>query len=126
MKRLYADDDFEAVIRVFRPDEGGRSSPVFNGIRWDFVYAGEQPEDGPHMIWSDFIDKNADTLPRDEAIPIDVPLRARMVIVADNMREKHRHKILVGGRFFCKEGPKRVAEGRITKITGLFEPRSYS
>jgi hypothetical protein len=123
MKRLYAADDFEAVIRIFRPDEGGRSSSTFNGIRWDFVYADEEPADGLYMIWPDFVDDNGDSLPADAILPVDASLPARMVVVNDEMREKHRSKIRVGGRFYCCEGPKRVAEGRVTKVTELLDPR---
>jgi hypothetical protein len=41
--RLYQHDDFEAIIRIFRPDEGGRQTPAFNGIRWDFAYVDDPP-----------------------------------------------------------------------------------
>ena len=37
LNRLYQHDDFEATIRVYRCSEGGRRTPAFNGIRWDFA-----------------------------------------------------------------------------------------
>src|ERR1700730_8307853 len=103
MTRLYPVDDFEAVIRIFPPDEGGRSSPAFNGIRWDFVYADQQATDGLHMIWPDFVDTNALSLPADRPLPVGAPLPARMVIVVDEWRKKHRIKIRAGIRFYCCE-----------------------
>src|SRR5438105_4250291 len=103
-------DDFEAVIRILRSDDGGRASPAFNGIRWDFVYAGREA-DGPHMIWPDFVDENGASWPADKPLPVDAPLEARMVIAVEEMRDRHRGNIHVRTRFYCCEGPKRAAEG---------------
>ena len=55
MKRLHRiPDDFEAVIRIYTPEEGGRLSPPFNGIRWDFAYADDPPAKDLFMIHPDF------------------------------------------------------------------------
>jgi translation elongation factor EF-Tu-like GTPase len=96
--RLYKQpDDFEAIIRIFSADEGGRMTPPFNGIRWDFAYAEDDvPTTGLHMIWPDFIDEAGDSLPTDQALPIGVALQARMTVVVDDMRsELHRERIAV-------------------------------
>ena len=48
-----------------------------------------------------------------------------MTVVMDEMRCKlHRARIREGVRFYCHEGAKRVAEGRVVKITGLFNERA--
>jgi hypothetical protein len=42
----------------------------------------------------------------------------------DKLRmELHRPRIREGARFFCHDGLKRVAEGRVTKILALNEER---
>jgi hypothetical protein len=122
--RLYPYDDFEAVIRVFSPTEGGRRTPVFNGIRWDFAYAEGQPPETLYMIWPDFYETDGRSLPNDQPLPTEVDLPARMVVVIDEMRaEVHRGRIAPGVRFFCHEGGHRVAEGKVIRITGLFKSR---
>jgi translation elongation factor EF-Tu-like GTPase len=122
--RLYVHDDFEATIRIFTLEEGGRRTPAFNGIRWDFAYADESPATSLYMIWPDFFAAHGQPLGKDQPLPVGVELSARMMIVVDEMRaEIHRGRILPGVRFFCREGGKRVAEGMVTRITGLFVPR---
>jgi translation elongation factor EF-Tu-like GTPase len=117
-------DDFEAVIQIYTAEEGGRVTPVFNGIRWDLCYAEDRAEAGIYMIWPDFIDHDQNSLPTSQPLPIGVELSARMVILVDEMRERvHRQRIKVGSKFYCHEGAKRVAFGRVTKITGLFKER---
>jgi len=128
MNRLYpTQDDFEATIRIFRTDEGGRKSPPFNGIRWDLCYAGDSPQESLWVIWPDFFDDLGESLPTDRALPVDVELPARMTIMNNELRvQVHQKRVEVGTKFFCQEGPKAVAEGRVTKITGLFNERSRS
>jgi hypothetical protein len=121
---LHPPDDFEATIRLYGPKEGGRRSPVFNGIRWDFAYAEGQPRDTLYMIWPDFFDTDGRSLPRDEPLPRGVELSARMTVIMDEMRESvHRRRIVPGVRFYCHEGRLRTAEGVVTRITGLFSKR---
>jgi hypothetical protein len=123
-KRLYPTDDFEARIRIYSAAEGGRLTPPYNGIRWDFAYADEEPADTLYMIWPDFVDQEGNSRSTDSPLPIGEELPARMRILVDEMREQvHRGRVASGVRFFCHEGSKRVAEGVVTRITGLFEPR---
>lgn len=125
MHRLYKiQDDFEASIRIFSAEEGGRMSPPFNGIRWDFCYSEDSASKGLWMIWPDFFDENGGSLPTDEPLPIGVNLAARMTIFADQLRsEVHQKRLVVGSTFYCHEGGKRVAFGAVTRITGLFNER---
>jgi hypothetical protein len=125
MIRLYSTDDFEAVIRILPLGMGGRETAPFNGIRWDICYAVDKAEDGLWAIHPDFLDQSQNSLPKDKPLPIDTEIPARMVIMNDELRQKvHRSKIAVGEEFYCHEGSKRVAVGRITKITGLFKART--
>lgn len=119
MKRLYKHlDDFEATITIFTKEEGGRETPAFNGIRWDFLYAKNNPEGEMYMIWPEFIDKNGDAIEKD--IPLIGTLSARMHIVNQEIKNiVHVSRMHVGTEFYCMEGPKKVGKGVITKITGL-------
>jgi len=125
MHRLSAvPDDFEAVIRILSEAEGGRKTPPFNGIRWDFSYAQDEASNHLYMIWPDFFSSSGDSMPTDSPLPIGVELSARMTILNDEMREQiHRARIEAGLEFYCHEGPKRVAIGRVTRITGLHDVR---
>ena len=122
-ERLYPHDDFEATIRMYSQAEGGRRTPALNGIRWDFAYAENHPPDTLYMIWPDFYDPDGRSLPDYQPLPCGVELPARMVVVMDEMRDAvHRARIAPGVRFFCHEGGRRVAEGVVTRTTGLFVP----
>jgi hypothetical protein len=93
-------------------------------VRWDFAYAEGQPPGTLSMIWPDFFAADGRSLPTDQPLPIGVELSARMAVVMDELRaEVHRGRIAPGVRFFCHEGGQRVAEGVVTRITGLFAPR---
>jgi translation elongation factor EF-Tu-like GTPase len=121
----YQKDDFEARIRIFGVAEGGRRSPAFNGIRWDFAYVeGQRPPGTMHMIWTDFLDDSGNSRSDERPLPVGEELSARMTIIVDEMRDQvHRARIAPGVRFYCHEGGNRVAEGVVTRVTGLFEPR---
>lgn len=126
MRRLYSvQDDFEATLRILTGSEGGRRTSPFNGIRWDFSYAEDDSPAPLYMIWPDFLDADGESLPADAPLPLGVELVARMTIVADDMREQvHRARIRPGVAFYCHEGPKRVAVGRVTRVTGLHAARA--
>ena len=128
MHRLYQiPDDFEAIVRIFSEGEGGRKTPPFNGIRWDFAYGSDEGSNQVYMIWPDFFSSSGDSLPTDCPLPIGIELSARMTVVVDEMRAQvHRARIVPELEFYCCEGSKRVAVGRITRITGLHDMRVRS
>ena len=114
--------DFEAKIKIYTKEQGGRDTPAFNGIRWDFAYADEDMLNQLYMIHPDFYDEKENSISKEIPLPTNKELSARMLIIASDMKEKvHRKHISIGTKFFCHEGGKRVAEGHITKITGLFD-----
>ena len=125
MDRLYAvADDVEARIRIFTEAEGGRSTPVCNGIRWDFSYAADEDARELFMIWPDFVSASGDSLSQYEPLPLSTYLCARMTVVADEMRVLvHRERIVPGVEFFCHEGGRKVAEGCVVRVTGLHHAR---
>jgi translation elongation factor EF-Tu-like GTPase len=125
VQRLYRlSDDFEALIRIYRADEGGRKTPPFNGMRWDFAYEGDSISDSMYMIYPDFYDSEGNSLATDQALSVGADLPARMHILNDEFRVSiHRQRVQVGTRFFCQEGPKAVASGVVTRITHLHNDR---
>ena len=124
-KRLYPRDDFEATVVIYSEAEGGRRTPVRNGIRWDLAYADDDPADTNYMIWPDFFSYlDGSPLPAD-SLPIGVPLVGRFVILNDDIRrDVHQARISVGTRFYCRTGSRRVAAGTVTRVTGLHDPIS--
>lgn len=117
--RLYAQEaDFEARIRILTEVEGGRKTPPFNGIRWDFRYADDAPGAEIFMIYPDFFDDEGESLPPDEQI--SGTRNARMHIVVKEMIPRvHQNRIGVGTKFYCVEGARAVAEGEVTKLVGI-------
>jgi hypothetical protein len=117
-------DDFEAVIRITPEHEGGRRVPTFNGIRWDLGYSDDPPGSSIYMVWPDFLDEHGDSRPRDVPLPVGVELPAAMTVISAEMRPFHRERIREGTLFYCQEGGRRVASGRVKRITNLPNERS--
>ena len=120
--RLYPGvaDDFEANIRILSLQEGGRRSAPRNGIRWDFAYAEVAGTPELFMIWPDFRHASGDSWAADLLLPVGVPLLAGLTVVNEVLRTGlHRERIRPGVRFHCHEGPKVVAVGEVTRVTGL-------
>ncbi|RPD44577.1 hypothetical protein DNI29_20820 [Hymenobacter sediminis] len=122
--RLYpgVPDDFEARIRILPPEEGGRKQPPYNGIRWDFRYALDKP--ACDYMYSDFYDPLTGNSWRELPLSLDEWLHARLSIFFEEARAFHQKKLRPGTSFYCVEGSHIVAEGTVTRITGLFEPRA--
>ena len=125
MTRIYErfdPEDFQARIRFFSLEEGGRRSYP-NGIRFDFKYTDD--EKNIYMIWPDFFDSKGNSLSIEEMLPLDIWLDARMYIVVPEMREKvHRLRIGEGIKFYCMDGHRRIAEGVVSKVIGLYATRT--
>lgn len=119
MKSRYdGPDDFEAEITIFTEQEGGRRTPVGNYIRWDFMYAEDRVEDGLYMIYPEFIDEAGS--PITDLLALGGTYRARTYIALDEWRQQvHRQRIKQGTAFYAMEGPRKVARGTVTKVTGL-------
>ncbi|MBG8553918.1 hypothetical protein [Hymenobacter guriensis] len=123
--RLYPDFpiDFEARVRVLRPDEGGRQLPPYNGIRWDFSYAPVTSGVLHMMLYPDFYDPITGDSWREIPLPVDAWLHARVSVFSESARAFHQSRIRSGTSFYYCEGSRIVAEGTVTRLTGLLEPR---
>ncbi|GAB2787500.1 hypothetical protein HNQ93_002724 [Hymenobacter luteus] len=123
--RLYPDhpDDFEARVRLLRPDEGGRQLLPCNGIRWDFGYAQDRPLISYMWLHPDFYDPETGNSLQELPLPVDKWLHARVAILLAAARSFHRPKLWPGTSFHYCEGSRIVAEGTVTRLTGLGQPR---
>lgn len=123
--RLYPEFnlDFEARVRLLRADEGGRNSPPYNGIRWDFEYAQDKPRVAYMWLYPDFFDPITGDSWQEMPLPVDEWLHVRVSVFSEHMRPVHQSKIRQGTSFYYCEGNRIVAEGTVTRIIGLFESR---
>lgn len=109
--------DFEAEIAILTADQGGRTLPPLNGIRWDFAYPEDPPSFPIYMIHPFFIDDTGRVIPAEQKL--FGTLKAIMFIIAEQAVEYHRKRIFVGMPFECREGHKIVALGTVTKLIRL-------
>jgi hypothetical protein len=117
-------DDFEARIRILTNEEGGRYSWTYNGIRWDFRYAFDPKKLTYWLLYPDFYDADGSSFPRDHPLPAGEWLYARMYYFGTKEGRKfQQERVRPGTGFYCVEGSTIVAEGTVTRITGLFEDR---
>ncbi|MGV3559675.1 hypothetical protein [Larkinella arboricola] len=109
--------DFEVTYRLFTEEEGGRQTPAFQGIRWNFLY--EEFSTETFMIWPEFLDKNGVIL-SEELEPICPYGIAIMWIVSPDLRRTiHQQRIKVGTRGYFMEGSRKVGVCEVTQILGL-------
>lgn len=113
--------DFAAEISILPLGPETRRTHAFNGIRWDFCYADDLDERGQprqiSMIWPEFIDEAGVSIPT--GVPIEGRLHARMHIFVREAVDLHRQRLAIGGRFYCVEGSRKVAEGVVTSLSPM-------
>jgi hypothetical protein len=127
IRRLYnhLPDEFEARIRILTFEEGGRFTPAYNGIRWDFRYAQGEYSKQCFMLYPDFYDPDTGHSFGNVPLPANEWLYARLYgINPESQNRIHQQMARPGTSFYCCEGATIVAEGTVTRITGLFEPRT--
>ena len=118
MADIYSTEaDFEAEITLLTPEQGGRTKPSHNYIRWDLGYTGRKPDDPIYMIWPNFLDDRGSPIPK--GVPIEDKMIANMHILDKEMLGFHRQRLLVGTEFNCHEGSRVVAKGIVTKLLAL-------
>ena len=112
--RLYSDFpiDFEARVRVLRPDESGRQLPPYNGIRWDLSYAQDKPRRLYMWLYPDFFDPMTGDSWREMPLPVDEWLHARVSVLSEHMRAFHQARIRAGTSFYYCEGQPNRSRGR--------------
>ena len=111
--------DFIVDYRILTEAEGGRRTPVYQGIRWDLWY--KVPElTGNHlwMVWPEFLDEAGSVIIQRDT-PVAVTGRAALWIVSESMRPFHQQRIDVGMLGFAREGARNVATYQVTELVGL-------
>lgn len=125
MNDLYSTaPDFEAEITILEADQGGRTTPPHNYIRWDFGYAEDNPFElsrslsaDIYMIYPNFLDESGTPIPK--GIPLTGTYQAHMHILIKEMVEYHRGRLAVGAKFNCYEGSRIVARGTVTRLRAV-------
>lgn len=95
--------DIEVEIYFLRPEEGGRSRPVFNDYRPQFYYNGHD-WDARHVY------------PDVEQVNPGDKVRAYFGFLSP---KEHLGKVHVGMEFLIREGSRTVGKGIVTKIIDL-------
>ncbi len=113
--------DFLVNYRILTEAEGGRISPVYQGIRWDLWYKVSDIEGNYlFMVWPEFLDEKGDVVIQRHS-PVPNIGMAQLWIINENMRYYHQQRIVEGMQGFACEGARRVAEYRVTKVVGLMD-----
>ncbi|KXX69402.1 hypothetical protein [Flammeovirga sp. SJP92] len=97
------DYDFKVKYELLNPEQGGRVSPAFQGIKWDFGYQHEAIKSNQlFMIYPEFEDGDGNILSNEKPIP---PTGiARMFIFRKSKINFHKEKIHVGIKGTFNEG----------------------
>ena len=113
--------DFQVSYRLFSAEEGGRKTPHFQGIRWDFSYEDETVGKlrQVFLIWPEFVSDSGEMLPEDEPMPKQG--LADMFIVNPAFRTFHSQHIKVGVRGYFREGPHKIGLCEVIKILALHQ-----
>lgn len=115
----YPEHRFRAIIRMFSLGPNTRASHPFNGIRWNIVFKEDFDEAGAgavqNTIWPLFRQSDDAQIPA--GVPLQGALPATMHIMFPEMTKDHMKKVKMDGEFYCLEGARVVAHGRITDIS---------
>lgn len=113
--------DFQVSYRLFSAEEGGRKTPHFQGIRWDFSYEDETigKQKQVFLIWPEFVSDLGEMLPEDEPMPKQG--LADMFIVNPAFRAFHSQHIKVGVRGYFREGFHKIGLCEVVEILALHQ-----
>ena len=109
---------FKADITIL---DLGPDAPVkWNGIRWSFVFADDlDAHPNPPAVRSDtwplFRNSDGSVIPRGVALQGQLPATMH-IMFPESVKWFKQKGLAVGRRFYCCEGPRVHAEGRVTEI----------
>jgi hypothetical protein len=108
--------DFEAEITILPLGPTTRSSPAYNGVRWNFAFPEEMSAEvsTQAFIWPVFLDPDGKPLASD--IPLEGTLKAHMHMVTIDWNHDYARRIRAGCAFVLMEGPWTVATGVVTTV----------
>jgi uncharacterized protein (DUF433 family) len=107
--------DFRVTYRLFNPEEGGRKTPAYQGIRWDMAYEDDKGLK-TRMVYPEFIDPDGFAIPNGPFAPVG---QANMFVLNSAMLDFHRQHIRLGVRGYFMEGPRRVGVWEVAEALGL-------
>ncbi|WP_256721801.1 MULTISPECIES: hypothetical protein [Paenibacillus] len=112
--------DFSIKYLIYSEEEGGKKHPVFQGLRCDFAYDGDDiKETGIFAIHPEFEDKCGSII-LDRNLPVPKQGTARMWILFPEMRrEVHINRIKVGVIGYFMAGSRRLGQVEVIEILGL-------
>lgn len=114
----YPEPHFRAIISILPLGPNARASDPHNGVRWNVVFKEDYDEHGAgaiqRTIWPLFRLTDETVIPQE--VPLQGALPATMHIMFPEMDVEHLKKVRVGGEFYCMEGARVVAHGRVTEI----------
>ena len=108
--------DFRVTYRLFTAEEGGRRTPAYQGIRWDFCYEDKAISTGTWIIRPEFLDLNGNVLPIE---PLSMMGQANIFILNPDLRSFHQQHLQPGVRGYFVEGPTRVGVCEVVEVLGL-------
>lgn len=115
--------DFRVKYRLFSSEEGGRLTPAFQGIRWDFWYP-DHPAGHLFMIYPEFEDSKGE--PLNSETPINDQGFANMWILNSDHFAYHRERLKIGIKGTFNEG-KVIADCEIVSLNfkKIFEIKHF-
>jgi hypothetical protein len=119
--RIKRKPDFRVKYRLYSPEEGGRYSLPYQGIRSDFWY--EHPDhkinrQSLFVIWPEFENEKEEVI-TDKSVPVLQSGTARMWIINDQFIPYHKGKIKLGTKGFFKEGSRSTGECEVIELISL-------
>lgn len=112
--------DFRIKYQIYSEEEGGRKHPVFQGLRCDFAYDGDDIKDMEiFAIHPEFEDKYGNII-LDRNLPVPIQGTARMWILFPEMRRQvHINRIKIGVIGYFMAGSRRLGQVEVIEIIGL-------
>ena len=111
--------DFRVSYSLFSTEEGGRKTPHYQHIRWDFSYADKSIlKGGITMIWPEFVTPDGEILPEGELMAVHG--LADMFIITPHMRSLHAQHIKPGVRGYFHEG-RAIGVCEVVAVLGIHE-----
>lgn len=109
------DYDFRVKYRLYSQEEGGRGTPVYQGIRWNFWYESEKHEtQSIFIIWPEFEDEHKEIITSN--IPVPVEGTAQMWIINNDWFDYHIARIRAGTKGYFHEASRRVGECEVIEL----------
>ena len=114
-ERCQRNPDF-VVEYIWKPDQELSTTKCFQGIRSDFLYAGDGPQkDGIHMIYPEFLDHTGHVILQKDT-EVERYGFANMWILMQERVSYHIGRLQIGSKGHMVAGSKKLAEVTVVQI----------